>query len=54
MRRKSKVLEKFKEFEAGVTNERGKTIRTLGTDNEGSMYQIFLPTTSNRKEFVMS
>jgi hypothetical protein len=35
MKRKSEVLEKFKEFEAGVTNESGKKIGTLRTDNGG-------------------
>ena len=35
MRRKWEVLEKFKEFEAGVTNESGMTIGTLRIDNGG-------------------
>ena len=35
MIQKSEVLEKFKEFEAGVTNEIDKAIGTLPTDNGG-------------------
>ena len=37
MIQKSEVLEKFKEFEAGVTNEIDKTIGTLPTDNGGGV-----------------
>ena len=35
MKQKSEVLEKFKEFEAVATNEAGRSIRTLRTDNGG-------------------
>ena len=37
MIQKSEVLEKFKEFEAGVTNEIDKIIGTLPTDNGGGV-----------------
>ena len=35
MREKSDVLKKFKEFEAEVTNDKGKRIKALRTDNGG-------------------
>ncbi len=35
LKRKSEVFEKFKEFEALVTNECGQNIATLRTDNGG-------------------
>ena len=35
MREKSKVLKKFKEFEAEVTNDKGKRIKALRTDDGG-------------------
>jgi transposase InsO family protein len=35
IRHKSEVLDKFKEFEALVTNETGQSIGTLRTDNDG-------------------
>ena len=37
LKHKSQVLEKFKEFEADVTNESGQRIGTLQTDNGGSL-----------------
>ena len=41
MRRKWEVLEKFKEFEAGVTNESGKTIGTLRRQWRGVCIKYF-------------
>ena len=35
LKQKSEVLDKFKEFEAVVTNECGECISTLRTDNGG-------------------
>ncbi len=35
MKKKSEVLEKFKEFEAATTNEAGRSMGTLRTDNGG-------------------
>ena len=35
MKQKSEVVDKFKEFEAEVTNETGLSIGTLRTDNGG-------------------
>ena len=35
MREKSEVLKKFKEFEAEVTNDKGRRIEALRTDNGG-------------------
>jgi hypothetical protein len=37
MKQKLEVLEKFKEFEAAATNEAGRSIGILGTDNGGAL-----------------
>ena len=43
MRRKSEVLDKFKEFEAITTNElSGESIGTLRLDNGVNIFQISL------------
>ena len=40
MKHKSEVFDKFKEFEATTTNEVGKAIGTLRTDNGGEFFLL--------------
>ena len=57
LKRKSDVFEKFKEFEAIVTNECGQNIGTLPTDNGGEYlsneFQTFLKSKGIRHELTI-
>jgi len=54
LKHKSQVLEKFKEFEADVTNESGQRIGTLRTDNCGEYlsreFEAYLRSKGIRRE----
>ena len=56
MKRKSEVLEKFKEFETDAMNESGRKIETLRTDNGGEYVSklMHLQNISNQGEYVTS
>ena len=57
MKHKSEVLDKFKEFEATTTNEVGKAIGTLRTDNGGEYlsteFQNYLKVKGIRHELTV-
>ena len=54
LKRKSEVLEKFKEFEADTTNQSGQKIGILHTDNGGEYLSRNLRLTCDQKEYIKS
>ena len=54
LKHKSQVLEKFKEFEADVTNESGQRIGTLRTDNGAECLSRESRPTCSQRGYVMS
>ena len=54
MKHKSEVLDKFKEFEVTTTNDVGRAIRTLRTDNGGAYLSSAFQNYRRRKELDVS